>query len=127
VVPRTRGLPGRPSVPLVKPPPSDAAVPTGTYLVERYLTAAAAEALPDAVARVAGACAGAGHVRYLHSTYLPSEETCFCVFQAASADAVRAVNAEADFVVDRITDARVMFDAPPIARTPKPDQRGDTP
>jgi hypothetical protein len=113
-------------------------VPTGTYLVERYLTAAAAEALPDAVARVAGACAGSGlgHVRYLHSTYLPSEDTCFCVFQAASADAVRAVNAEADFVVDRITDARVMFDAPPDAmtpdamttdaRTPRPDQRGDT-
>jgi Protein of unknown function (DUF4242) len=110
----------------VKPPQPDPAVQTGTYLVERYLTAAAAEALGDAVARVAGACADSGpsDVRYLHSTYLPSEDTCFCVFQATSAEAVRAVNVLADFAVDRITDARVMFDA---ARTPMLDQRGDTP
>jgi hypothetical protein len=103
-------------------------LPTETYLVERYLTAAAAEALGDAVARVAGVCADSGpsHVRYLHSTYLPSEDTCFCVFQAASAEAVRAVNVLADFAVDRITDARVMFDAPTNARTPNLDQRGDT-
>lgn len=112
----------------MKPPPPDSALSISTYLVERYLTAAAADALPDAVARVAGACAdaGPGQVRYLHSTYLPSEDTCFCVFEADSAEAVRAVNAAADFAVDRITDARVMFDAPPAARTSTHDQRGDT-
>jgi hypothetical protein len=110
----------------VKPLQPDPAVPTGTYLVERYLTAAAAEALADAVVRLAGACAesGSSDVRYLHSTYLPSEDICFCVFQATSAEAVRAVNVLADFAVDRITDARLMFDA---ARTPMLDQRGDTP
>ena len=109
----------------MKPAQPDLPPPTGTFLVERYLNAAAAEGLPEAVARVADACAGPGHVRYLHSTFLPSEDTCFCVFEADSADAVRAVNAEAGFTVDRISDARVMFDAPP-ATPPVPDHRGDT-
>ncbi len=95
-----------------------------TYLVERYLTADAATHLPDAVVRLVSACrdsglAGAGTVRYLHSTYLPSEETCFCVFQAASPEAVRAVNLAADFAVDRITDALVMYEASPTIPSPQ--------
>lgn len=89
-----------------------------TYLVERYLTAAAADRLPEAVHLVVDACAASGsaatRVRYLHSTYLPSEETCFCVFEAASSDAVRAVNVAANFPIDRITDALVMYEAQPL-------------
>ena len=67
-------------------------------------------------------------VRYLHSTYLPSEETCFCVFEAASSDAVRAVNVAANFPIDRITDALVMYEAQPppanLNQPRSPDERG---
>jgi hypothetical protein len=110
----------------VKPTTSDPAPPGGLYLVERYLGAAAADALPAAVARLAELCAasapGATPVRYLHSTYLPSEDTCFCLFRAASTDAVRQVNGLAGFTVDRITEAILMFDARPATEQ---DQRGD--
>ena len=81
------------------------------FLVERYLPAAAADSLPAAVSRVAQLCAsrpGTG-VRYLHSVYLPSEETCFCLFRGPSAEAVRDVNREAGFALDRITDAVLLL------------------
>lgn len=88
-----------------------------TYLVERYLTAAAVGRLPEAVHLVVDACDASGpaaRVRYLHSIYLPSEETCFCVFQAVTPEAVRAVNVAASFGIDRITDALVMHEARPF-------------
>jgi Protein of unknown function (DUF4242) len=92
---------------------SDGDAPESTFLVERYLPSAAISGLADSVRRVAVACAqsGAGHlqVRYLQSTYLPAEDTCFCLFQAVSLDAVRAVNADGQFALDRITAAVVMF------------------
>ena len=85
---------------------------TAAFLVERYLPAAAVAGLADSVARVARACheSGADGVRYLQSTYVPAEDTCFCLFRATSPDAVRAVNDAAQFALDRITDARVLFD-----------------
>lgn len=88
----------------------DADLPAPTFLVERYLPSAALSGLADSVARVAFICARDGTgVHYLQSTYLPSEDTCFCLFQAASPDAVRAVNDAGHFAVDRITAAVVMF------------------
>jgi hypothetical protein len=103
-----------------------------TFLVERYLPTAAISGLTDSVARVAFLCAqslrdGAG-VRYLQSTYLPTEDTCFCLFEATSPDAVRAVNAAGHFVVDRITVAVVILNgadtSSPRADTGSPgDQR----
>ena len=82
------------------------------FLVERYLTPAAAEGLAASTARVAGLCADSDHtdaaVQYLYSAYLPTEDTCFCLFLAASSDAVRAVNNEADFALDRVTDAALL-------------------
>jgi hypothetical protein len=82
------------------------------YLVERYLAAPDAADLPAAVTRLARAChataGSAAPVRYLHSTFVPADDTCFCLFQAASSDAVRAVNAAAGFGFDRISDARVI-------------------
>jgi Protein of unknown function (DUF4242) len=92
---------------------SDADVPDSTFLVERYLPTAAISGLAASVARVAIACDqsrdGHAQVRYLQSTYLPAEDTCFCLFQADSSDAVRAVNAAGQFALDRITAAVVMF------------------
>lgn len=80
-----------------------------SFLVERYLPVGDVEGLARAVTRVALACSAgiaAGiDVRYLHSTFVADEDTCFCVFQAPSADAVRAVNEAADFPVDRISAA----------------------
>jgi hypothetical protein len=79
------------------------------YLVERYVRPSDVPHLPDFVALVARLCADRGHARlgvtYLHSAYLPAEDTCFCLFRAPSSDAVRAVNREARFPLDRITDA----------------------
>jgi hypothetical protein len=90
---------------------------TAAFLVERYLPAAAVEGLADSVARVSRACnesgAGPAEVRYLQSTYVPAEDTCFCLFRATSPDAVRAVNDAAHFALDRITDALVLFDCAP--------------
>jgi hypothetical protein len=79
---------------------------TNIFLVERYLPVTDVEALAAAVARVGLACAsGRGGVRYLHSTFVPTEDTCFCVFQAPSAQSVRAVNDAARFGLDRIVSA----------------------
>jgi Nickel responsive protein SCO4226-like len=120
VVPRTRARGAGLNVALVKPTTPEQG---SLYLVERYLAVAAADGLPDAVARVAGACAASGdQVRYLHSTYLPSEDTCFCLFEAVSTEAVQAVNAVAGFAIDRITGARVMFDASPRSVSPSSGQ-----
>jgi hypothetical protein len=52
-------------------------------------------------------------VQYLHSAYLPTEDTCFCLFRAPSSDAVRAVNSEGQFALDRITDAVLLFSVEP--------------
>jgi uncharacterized protein DUF4242 len=92
----------------------------GLYLVERYLAAAAAESLPTAVARLAALCDGTPpgieRVRYLHSTYLPTEDTCFCLFRASSSDAVRVLNDAAALGVDRVTPAVVLHDASDTTR-----------
>jgi Protein of unknown function (DUF4242) len=83
------------------------------FLVERYLPVSAAGELATSVAHVARICAeqgGAGtSVRYLQSMYLPADDTCFCVFQAPSSDAVRTVNDAGHFPVDRITRAVLMI------------------
>jgi Protein of unknown function (DUF4242) len=86
---------------------------TRAFLVERYLPPTAAGTVSDSVARVARLCAGVSRpgvaVQYLHSVYLPAEDTCFCVFRGTSADAVRDVNRQADFVLDRTTDALLLL------------------
>ena len=86
--------------------------PQRAYLVERYVSPAAAEDLAEATARAAELCAGPDHVDagvlYLYSAYLPSEDTCFCLFRAPSSDAVRSLNDHADFALDRITDAALL-------------------
>jgi hypothetical protein len=91
---------------------ADTGSPDPVYLVERYLAAPGAADLAAAVTRLALAChattGSAAPVRYLHSTFVPADETCFCLFQATSSDAVRAVNVTARFGFDRISDARVI-------------------
>jgi hypothetical protein len=102
--------PGRPSV----------AAHPAAYLVERYVPASNAESLAESVSRVARICAaveGAGPpVLYLQSLYLPTEETCFCLFQAPSPDAIRAVNDEGRFALDRITSGVLITASQPDRR-----------
>jgi hypothetical protein len=86
---------------------------TSAFLVERYLPPAAVDGLAASVARVARLCAdhdpAASGVQYLHSSYLPTEDTCFCLFRAPSAEAVRQINSQADFALDRITCAVLLL------------------
>ena len=61
------------------------------------------------VARICAGQTGETAVRYLQSIYVPAEDTCFCVFQALSSDAVRAVNDAGHFSLDRITEAVLLI------------------
>ena len=85
------------------------------------MPASAAVDLGDAVAAVERACAerrSRGQaITYLQSMYLPTEDMCFCVFEAPSSDAVRAVNEAAAFRLDRITEAVVMTPSSPRSFT----------
>jgi hypothetical protein len=54
-------------------------------------------------------------VQYLSSTYMPGEDTCFCLFRAADAEAIRALNEATGFPLDRITPAVLLL----------PDDTGD--
>ena len=87
------------------------------FLVERYLPTPEADALAESVTRVALLCAdstqGDTAVQYLHSAYIPTEDTCFCLFRAASANDVTAVNRAAAFSFDRITEAVLLFSVEP--------------
>lgn len=46
-------------------------------------------------------------VRYLRSMFVPEDETCFMLYEAASADAVREVARRADLVFERVAEATV--------------------
>ena len=93
--------------------------PSSVFLVERYLPAAVAGSLASSVARAARLCAlsaesgSASRVQYLHSVYLPAEDTCFCLFRAATAEAVDALNDEAGFALDRIAAAVELYPVNP--------------
>jgi hypothetical protein len=104
---------------MITPIPRDPEHPSSVFLVERYLPSSAAENLPASVARAARLCrlsaedSSASEVQYLHSAYLPAEDTCFCVFRAVTAGTVRALNEEAGFALDRITAAILLYPTSP--------------
>jgi hypothetical protein len=74
------------------------------FLVERYLPGMSEEALRGALARLAPATSGTA-VRYICSTILVEDESCFCHFEAPSAAAVAEVNQRANMPLDRIVPA----------------------
>jgi Protein of unknown function (DUF4242) len=65
------------------------------YLLELYVAKADALAVERGAMRVRRAAEEHTRegtpVRYLRSIFVPDDETCFLIFEAASADAVRAV------------------------------------
>jgi hypothetical protein len=73
-----------------------------TYLVERYLPGRDRVWLEAALARLPEVRCGVAH---LGSWYVPSDESCFCTFDAPDAELVRLVNELARVPFARITEA----------------------
>ena len=73
-----------------------------TYLVERYLPGRDRAWLEAALARLPRERSG---VAYLGSTYVPSDDSCFCRFEAETADDVRDANEVAGVPFARIVAA----------------------
>jgi Nickel responsive protein SCO4226-like len=73
-----------------------------TYLVERYLPGRDREWLEAALARIPRQRDG---VKYLGSTYVPSDDSCFSRFEAETADDVRDANEVAGVPFARIVAA----------------------
>ena len=82
----------------------------GRYLVERYLPGISQEELAAVTERLRTAAATLVRegetLRYLGSTFVPEEESCFCQFEAASREAVERACKRADVPFARITEAR---------------------
>lgn len=87
------------------------------YAVERSLPGITPDALAAAqgaaIAEAQRATAGGTPVRYLRSVFLPGDARCFCLFEAESAGAVRAVNDAAGLPYSAISEA---MDVPAPAR-----------
>ncbi len=79
---------------------------TGFYLVERYLPGATDAAAAAAAQRLEAATeqmtAEGIAVRYLGSTFIPADETCFCEFEAPSREPVEWANERANVPFARI-------------------------
>ena len=91
-----------------------------TVLAEHYWPGVTAEAFRIAAERVhlsASALAQAGEpIRYLHATLVPSDESAFCVFEAASIELVARAYANAQVRCERLLLA-VEVDVEPGAAT----------
>ena len=88
-----------------------------TYLVERYLPGRDRAWLEAALARLHRQRTKAA---YLGSTYVPEDDTCFCRFEAETADDVRDANELA-----RVPFARIVAAQEIGIRQPGPPQKGD--
>jgi hypothetical protein len=79
-------------------------------MVERYLPGITTGELDEASARLAAVSeelrANGTDVRYLGSTFVPEEESCFCRFESADADGVRRACERAGVSFARIMETR---------------------
>lgn len=79
------------------------------WMVERDLRGISMDALGQAqaaaIAEAGKASAGGTNVRYLRSLFTPQDGRCCCLFEAATADAVRQVNDAAGLPYSRIVEA----------------------
>jgi Protein of unknown function (DUF4242) len=80
------------------------------YLVERYLPGATDGQLDEAgerLAAAAGRLAAEGvDVRYVGSTFVPEEESCFCRFESAGREEVERACEQAGLQFARIVETR---------------------
>ncbi len=74
----------------------------GPYLVDRYLPGRDRGRLESTLARLPKETLG---VAYLGSLHVPSDESCFCRFEAADAESVREANDLARVPFARIVEA----------------------
>jgi hypothetical protein len=88
-----------------------------TYLVERYLPGRDRAWLDAALARLRK---DRGGIAYLGSTYVPEDDSCFCRFEAASAENVRDANEIAGVPFARIVAAEEIG-----IEQPGPMEKGD--
>ena len=79
------------------------------YMVERHLPGITSDQLSAAAARAKSTTAQMSEegtpIRYLRSTFVPSEEKCYCLFDGPSADAVEQANKRADIPYERVIEA----------------------
>lgn len=79
------------------------------YMVERHLPGITSDQLSAAAARAKVTTAQMSEegtpIRYLRSTFVPSEEKCYCLFDGPSADAVEQANKRADIPYERVVEA----------------------
>lgn len=98
---------GRSPFPRAPVAPSVGGVPS--YLVESYQPRGRAGELASALVRArlaASAMAAEGTpVRHLGSTFLPDDEVCLHLFEAASAQLAREVSRRGGIAVDRVVEA----------------------
>lgn len=80
-----------------------------SYIVERYVPGLTPVQVVAAATRVKRASARLTEegvrVRYLRSTYVPEDETCFDLFEGRDEAAVRKANERADVSFERIVEA----------------------
>ena len=79
------------------------------YMVERSLPGFEASQLPGAASAAKTATEGMSDegkpVRYLRSTFVPSEEKCFCLFEGPSVEVVREAQERAGLPFEHIHEA----------------------
>jgi len=79
------------------------------YMVERDLKGITQDQLAGAQAAAIATAnrmsKPGADVRYIRSTFVPGEGRCMCLFEGASADAVKRVNEEAKLPFTRIVEA----------------------
>jgi hypothetical protein len=84
------------------------------FLAETYIPRLAAAPCADDVARAAEHASGpGGPVRFLGAITVPEEETCFWLYQAPSAAAVRLAMTAAGLRPERITPATAVRPSAP--------------
>jgi hypothetical protein len=97
------------------------------FIVERYLPAARQAELAAAVdhdRRAAERMTAAGvPARHLATIYVPSDESCFSLFDAPSADALRQAQERAGIGFERIVEAVQLPPPNPRNREPLPHAR----
>ena len=78
------------------------------YVVERHLPGFTSDQLPAAAAKAKAASAELSQegtpVRYLRSMFIPTEQKCFCMFEAASPAAVKHAQERAGLPFIRIVE-----------------------
>jgi hypothetical protein len=90
------------------------------FLVEVYVSRADALAVEKAAARTRLAAEQLKHagtpVRYLRWIFVPEDETCFFLCEAASAEAVREIARRAELSFERIAEAVASDDVEEVER-----------